>query len=325
MQLSLLLPAREQVERTSVASRWLARGDRATDVSPGRDAALRECFELIDAPLPIAALTRSLDARDTGGSLWLRADPAFVMADAVTLRLLACGNIGLSDDEVEAYAQTLKPLFEDIGWTFDAPNSQRWYLRCPRDTQLPSFSSPDDALGDDLARHLPEGENARRWRSLLNEAQIVLTQHPISAQRMQRGLPPVNSLWFWGAGMLPDSVRSRHAKVFSDDMVVGALAKLAAVEKIGALDDAHELISSPSISSSGVERKASNENVASLLIDLAQYRDIARLESEWLAPIDTALRNRKIACLDLHFEKGERYIVKPIHHWRFWRRAKTNA
>ena len=320
----MLLPAREPVERTIVASRWLARGDRATDALPGRDPVLRECFELADVAFPTAALTRSFDASDARDSLWLRADPAFVMADAVTLRLLACGNIGLSADEVAAYAQTLKPLFEEAGWAFDAPHPQRWYLRCPLDTQLPRFSSPDDALGDDLARHLPDGANARSWRSLLNEVQIVLTQHPVSVRRTQRGFPPINSLWFWGAGTLPDSARCPYAKVFGDDVVVGALAKLATT-KIGTLDDARELISSSPTFSSGGERMTSNEHDASLLIDLAQYRDIARLESEWLAPIDAAVKNRKIAHLDLRFESGERYVVKPIHRWRFWRRAKTDA
>lgn len=319
MRVSLLLPSRGHLKRATLVSRWLALGDRAADALPGRDVVLRECFEIADASLPVAALTRNLDANDAADSLWLRADPAFLMADAVTLRLLACGNIGLSSDEVEAYAQPLKLLFEEVGYTFDASPSGRWYLRCPPEAQLPRFSSPDDALGDDLARHLPEGANARSWRSLLNEAQIVLTQHPVSARRMQRGVPPVNSLWFWGAGTLPDSVHCPYAKVFSNDVVVEALAKQAAVEKSGTLDDARELLSAVFSSA------RSSEGVVSLLIDLAQHRDIARLDSEWLAPIDAALRKRKITHLDLRFESGERYVVKPTHHWRFWRRAKTNA
>ena len=51
------------------------------------------------------------------------------------------------------------------------------------------------------------GEGAERWRALLNESQIVLHNHPINAVREARGAVAVNSLWFWGAGTLPDSVR----------------------------------------------------------------------------------------------------------------------
>ena len=40
-------------------------------------------------------------------------------------------------------------------------------------------------------------------RMLLNEVQVLLHQHPLNAARQTRGLPPVNSVWFWGAGRLP--------------------------------------------------------------------------------------------------------------------------
>src|SRR3546814_7983843 len=52
----------------------------------------------------------------------------------------------------------------------------------------------DALVGTDPA----DDANARRWRSLLSEAQVVLHNHPWNARREQSGLPPVNSLWFWG-------------------------------------------------------------------------------------------------------------------------------
>ena len=80
---------------------------------------------------------------------------------------------------------------------------------CRAGAKLPAFAAPDEALGDDLfdapARQAPEG---RRWRALLSEAQVVLHNHPLNAQRVAAGLAPVNSLWFWGAGALPDHVRT---------------------------------------------------------------------------------------------------------------------
>jgi len=319
MRLSLLLPARKRAERSATLARWIARGNRLADAVCGRDVVLHECFDVGAATLPVAALTRSLDGGDAGGAKWLRADPAFVMADAVTLRLLQCGNMDLSSEEVEAFAEALKPLFGDAGMPFDAPHPQRWYLRCEAGVGLPRFSSPDDALGDDLARHLPTGDDARRWRGLLNEVQIVLTQHPLNVRRMRRGLPLVNSLWFWGAGTLPESVRCGFDRVFSEDEVVVATARLARCAAIGDLGDAARQFPADS---SVPERDGAQ---ASVLIDLARQRDAQRLDREWLGPIDSAMKRHRVGTLNLFCDSGERYVVKPLHRWRFWRRAKPAA
>src|SRR3546814_1479129 len=40
----------------------------------------------------------------------------------------------------------------------------RWHLRLPPDTPLPDFAAPEQALGEDLAQHLPQGAQGRRWR-----------------------------------------------------------------------------------------------------------------------------------------------------------------
>jgi hypothetical protein len=309
--LTLLLPSWSRIvgrESAPTLLRWLARGDRGADTPAGRDAALRRCFEFIGTSLPIAALTRSLDANDAATALWLRADPAYVMADAVTVRLLACGNLELTDAEVEGFGQALKPLFGDAGFLLEMTRPDRWYVRCPREAMLPRFSSPADALGDDLAQHLPEGDNAQRWRALLNEAQIILHQHPLNTLRTHHGLAPVNSLWFWGAGNLPQWVRSDFARVYSDDEITSALARLANLARIEKLPG--EFAASD----------AADENTG--LVDLAHQRDAGVLENPWFVPIGAALRRGKIAALHLLFESGECVTVKPAHRWRFWRRLK---
>lgn len=319
-KLTLLLPSWPRGaghEFAPTLLRWLARGDRLAGAPARREAVLRECFEFIGTLLPTAALTRSLDADDAPNVLWLRADPAYLMADAVTLRLLACGNLELSADEINGFAQALRPLFGDAGFPLEATRPDRWYLHCAREAKLPTFSAPAAALGDDLALHLPEGENAQRWRRLLNEVQIVLTQHPLNAQRTRRGLPPVNSLWIWGAGVLPEWVRSDFTQVFSNDEIAHALAKLAKIPVSSVPPDALKPVPSPTAGETALDDKGS-----SLLIDLADQRNIAALERNWFTPHDTALRARKIDTLHLRFESGERYAIKPAHRWRFWRRAK---
>lgn len=287
--LTLLLPELARVEQTVALRGWLARGDRLLSATPGREAVLRECFEFIGTALPVAALTRMLDADDAAGPVWLRADPAYAMADAVTGRLMACGELGLAQVESDELARALRPLFGDAGFPLEATKPARWYLRCPADVRLPQFAAPESALGDDLVRHLPSGENERQWRRLFSEAQIILHNHPVNARRAQRGVMPANSLWFWGAGKLPDWVRAPFTRVASGDEATIALARLAKIPVM--------------------ERKSALAELArdeSVLID---------------SPIVPDIGAARFSAIDLRFASGERVRYKSRHRWRFWRRA----
>jgi len=304
--LTLLLPPLRHVAEESGSGElafWTARGDRLPDASPGRDAMLRESFEFVGTTIPFAALTRSLDSTDAAGTLWLRADPAWVVADAVTLRLLACGNMDLSPSDSEQLARSLKPLFGDAGFPLEATTASRWYLRCPPGAALPTFSPPQAALGDDVARHLPDGDSRGRWQYLLNEAQVILHNHPLNAERARRGLSPVNSLWFWGAGMLPEWVRTTASKIVSGDEIVHALARLAKVPVTNALVDTLGAVAADS----------------HILLDADAPAGMT--VEDVLQPIQNALAQRVIGELRLSFASGERYRYRHGHRWRFWRKV----
>jgi hypothetical protein len=288
--LTLLLPARTQVRASPQLARWTTRGDRLADAKPGREAQLRECFEFPGSTLPVAALTRDFDAGDAAGAQWLRADPCHVKADTIAVRMLACGDLGLAADEAEELARALRPLFGDAGFPLETATPQRWYLRCPVDVRLPAFADPAQVLGDDMMQHLPRGENERQWRHLLNEAQVILHNHPLNLRRVQNGRMPANSLWFWGAGTLPNWMRTRFTRIVGTDVVVTALArqvKVPVVDAVGAFADRHE--------------------DDAVLVDC---RDGV------VPPVGA------VDQLDLSFSSGERYRYKPWHRWRWWRRLR---
>ena len=76
-------------------------------------------------------------------------------------------------------------------------------------------SIADEALGTDVFDHLPQAcaDDAgvgRQWRSLMNDVQVTCTT-TMNAQRVATGMPPINSLWFWGAGSYPAQVATAHA------------------------------------------------------------------------------------------------------------------
>lgn len=280
----------------------LAKAFGRAEFEPDAGEPLSRVFDILPRGWPVAAVTRQRDAGDATGNAWLRADPAHIRPDINGARLLAYGAaLALTPQESAELLRPLRPLFGDAGFPIDAPTPSRWYLRLPREAKLPAFASPDEALGADLFEHLPEGPEGRRWRALLSEAQVVLHNHPVNAQRASVGKPAVNSLWFWGAGVLPDHVTSPYTVVLSDDEAVQAFASLAR---------ASALPLPASWGTAGGDR----------LFDLRHVRDLARLQSDWIAPALQDVRGREIHSLTLHFADGARRVFRAGQRWRFWRR-----
>ena len=274
--------------------------------SPG-DAQLQRHFIATPARWAPAALTRQMDVGDAAGAAWLRADPAHVRPEMTGARLLGIGErLSLSQDDVEALLPALKPVFGDSGFALDAPTPARWYLRMLREAKFPQFSAPDTALGEDLFEHQPDGPEGRRWRALLNEVQIVLHNHPWNAQRAEHGRVPINALWVWGGGVLPDRVVSEARRVYSDDDLLQALIHTAGGV---ALPLANEF-SSVSFGDSEVA-----------LCDLRRCRDLAALQRDWLLPAVRALRAGALKTLVLDAADGTRLQLAAQQRWRFWRGA----
>ena len=303
---TLLLPARERFggqPLPEIVARALGRAQHLTVELPGERAQLLRHFELLPRGWPVAALTRQLDAGDAFAGAWLRADPAYVRPDINGARLLAAGEVlQLAQEDVDALLPALRPLFGDAGFPIDAPQPSRWYLKLPREAKLPDFAAPDVALGADLFDHLPEGPEGRRWRALLSEAQVVLHNHPWNARRLEEGKLPVNSLWFWGAGVLPDHVTSRHRHVQSDDVLLRALATSAGTPALP--------LASPFMP----------PDEGAVLFDLRPLRNFAWLCGDWLEPAVRALEAGGFDNLRLDFEDGSGFLLQRRHRWRFWRR-----
>lgn len=281
----------------------------------GSDAQLQRHFVAMPARWAPAALTRQADAADAAGSAWLRADPAHVRPDINGARLLGLGErLSPSQDDVDALLPALKPVFGDSGFALDAPLPARWYLRLPREAKLPAFSAPDDALGEDLFEHQPDGPEGRRWRALLNEVQIVLHNHPWNARRAERGLVPVNALWVWGGGVLPDSVSSAVSHAASDDDFVRALAVVAG---------GHAVRLPPMFSPEVMSTPTSAPASGVALFDLRRVRDLAALQRDWLVPALRALAEGTLTVLDIDAADGMRLRLARGQRWRFWRGAWT--
>ncbi len=306
--LTLLLPAGERLAGIALPASLAKALGRADEVggAPGEQAQVSRHFRLLPDHWPHAALTRVADAGldDARSAGWLRADPAYIRPDINGARLLATGApLSMSVQDVEAFLPALRPLFGDAGFLLDAPHPTRWYLRLPRETQLPDFPAPDQVLGEDVFDHMPDGPQARRWRTLLSETQVTLHNHPRNEARARAGLVPVNSLWFWGGGVLPDSATSKAMTVFSDDPVLHGLAGVGTFNAMPLTDF--------------TDFESLTHNA---VIDLRALRDPKALLERWLLPAQAAAAHAHVA-FDL--VDGRVFHLQPNQRWRFWRKPRT--
>jgi hypothetical protein len=306
-RLCLLLPSGERLSGLVLPdplARALGRADEARG-QPGEQAQLSRHFRLLPERWAQAALTRAVDAGldDARSAAWLRCDPAHIRPDINGARLLATGAaLSVAQEDVDAFLPALRPLFGDAGFLLDAPHPARWYLRLPRESRLPGFATPGEALGEDVFDHTPDGPEARRWRSLLSETQVVLHNHPRNAARAEAGLVPINSLWFWGGGMLPDAVASDYPIVFSDDPVLRGLAGVGSLTVM------------PLADSTGLKSMAKDA-----LLDLRAVRDPNVLPERWLEPALAAAPDR----VGLDLADGRTFLLRHGQRWRFWRKPRT--
>jgi len=79
-------------------------------------------------------------------------------------------------------------------------------------------------LGKTANPYIEQSRQVLPWYQLLNEIQMFMHQHEVNAERISRGLLPINSLWCWGAGVLPQGFNAK-LDWYCDDPVLNQFAR----------------------------------------------------------------------------------------------------
>ncbi|MGH8145880.1 MAG: phosphoglycerate mutase [Rhodanobacteraceae bacterium] len=302
--LHVLLPALASVNEAPALRAWLARGDRLPDVRNARDAVVRELFRFAGDSMPAAAVRHCTHADNAETGIWLAADPAYVRSEATGARLMAWPLDDLGSDDASQLADALRPLLAGVGVSLSVDTPSTWCLRLSGEAPNAEFVCPVDALGVDMLECLPRGDAGRTWRRLFNEVQVTLHAHPVNARRVAAGKLPVNALWFWGEGSLPNPVETSLHAVASGDDVLRGLAKLAGAIRL-----------EPSLAA----LQGDCGGGGALLLDLVF--GVGESVAEWLPALQRCLAVSRCDTIMLTFAGGERFRVRPHHRLRFWRRG----
>ncbi|WP_332875667.1 hypothetical protein [Massilia sp. S19_KUP03_FR1] len=136
---------------------------------------------------------------DASAGGWLILHPAHIEIARSHLALHDLRKLQLQDIDARTLFDCALPLFTELGHTLLYGDAQTWFLRAAGWDQLDT-SSPDAVLGMNLGDAMPAGAEARAFRRLQNEVQMLWFEHPVNTARAQRGLAPVNAIWPWGGG-----------------------------------------------------------------------------------------------------------------------------
>ncbi len=150
-------------------------------------------------------------------------DPVSLAADLRELHLLDPAPV-LSVGEADELAASIEPALSAREMALLVADATRWYAVASRPFRF-AAPAPAVAAARGVRDNMPRGDDGRAMRALMNEIQMIWHEHPVNRQRAERGLPPVNSVWFWGAGSGGGEIRPSLAPppLVSDDPLLRGL------------------------------------------------------------------------------------------------------
>jgi len=314
---SRLLETATQDLRLPALETLLARGTIQTCPMEGVEAALCEALDIPrQRDWPLAPITLEADGKLAGDTYWLRADPVHLRVMRDRIVLTDSRSLNLSPQESTALATAIGQHF---GEAFNPVplHPQRWYVPFPYPSHL--ITTPlSVATGRAIEPLLPQGDDALRIRTLLNELQMLLFTHPVNQVREANGELPVNSLWLWGGGTKPAAPMTRMP-IYARDSGVHALGAFCRTP----VHPPPSHLEKPMLASAGVI----------LLDDLTQagqngdafgWREALRiLEESWFMPLLGSLRTAgSPGLLFLDPVNGKALHLQRIDAWKIWRRPR---
>lgn len=314
-------------QRLSATETLIARGHRRSMASTAHEAWLFERFSVPkQCDWPVAPYTLLADGGAPERHFWMRADPVHLRVGLDSLSLAESTSFDVSRAEADALADTLNRHFGET-MHFYPLQPARWYARIEGASDVHT-TPPSAAGGEAIEENLPSGPDAIRFHARMNEAQMLLHEHPVNAEREARGEPALNSVWFWGGGTLADSGTRPFSAVFGDDPLARGLALAAAIPALALPKDALAMLAArdPRGVVLVVLEPLGNAGGDA---DSARFLDRrAAIERDWLEPLLAALRSGRIGMLTLSLPGPDSLLeVETVRSDLrcFWRRRKPLA
>ena len=134
-----------------------------------------------------------------GPGSWCIAQPVHLAAGLDHLRLAPLAQAVPTEDEARELGARVGSHFGTDELTVAAFVQGAWVLRLTQSIDC-STQPPDAVVGHNVHDFMPAGRDGARIRSLMNEIQMLLHEHPVNQRRDSARQLPVNGWWLWGFG-----------------------------------------------------------------------------------------------------------------------------
>ncbi len=145
------------------------------------------------------ALARQHGLTRAGPGSWCIAQPVHLAAGLDHLRLAPLAQAAPTGEEADELGALVGSHFGADEVEVAAFVEGAWLLHLARPVDCVT-QPPETVVGHNVHGFMPAGHDGARIRSLMNEIQMLLHEHPVNQRRERARQLPVNGWWLWGFG-----------------------------------------------------------------------------------------------------------------------------
>jgi hypothetical protein len=279
------------------------------------EAMLSDCMGWKNNPLPFAQAF--VDQQSGERHQYILFRPVHLKADMHNAIVLPLQDDQTNRDDINILINDLENYF-NVDCDISAVAGGYWLMRlkqCDPPHHYPHYLSVNGRKADPYTE---QSKQRLPWYRLINEMQMYLHVHEINQNRFQAGLRTINSLWFWGAGSLPQQSPLRTGlRWVCDDELLKQFARVSGIETEACADLERSQFNQDSVicDLSLLEAlKTDNEVNLQVLLE--------RIEAQLFSPLLRAVRNQQCS---LKLRAGSRidYQMKPRSRFKWWTKPKN--
>jgi hypothetical protein len=306
--------------RYPLLEKFLSRASREATGNRDFPVTLLELFGIPLSPgaeTPVAPFLRLAEGGDIDQTFWMVAAPVHLRADRNRLLLFDSDGLDFSQAQAADLAGVFSEHFREQGWRLEAPSPCRWYLGLDHAPKI-TTSHLDQVLGQHIDPFLPRGPDARRWHGILNEVQMLFHSAEVNSCREERGLIPINSLWFYGGGRFIPPDGGEYGVVCTDSSLAEGLASAAGIARAGLQGEL--MVDLPErgralLITESLQRAFLNADAE------GWFEGLGRLE-RLMTELQRRLKSGALSEVNIHTCDGSIYRIDNRRLRRFWKRVR---
>ena len=153
------------------------------------------------SPLEAMSLGLDMQPNDTAYrcNVVTLGDPKYDEASYENKIMIDHGADEITTEEADILIKAIQDELGDEYKHFYTGVSYRHCLIWKDAPEFRDFMRPHDILGQSIKNYLPE----EPFLSIQKKSYEILKDHPVNLARMEKGLNPANSVWFWSPGKKP--------------------------------------------------------------------------------------------------------------------------